>query len=82
MTVNLRKSKIVVGGGLPPNMAFNLPEKLVVRVLCYGFEIWGYERPENIARSHNNSCKGILGVSYNALFHKVSQVLVNIIVHE
>ena len=53
-------------GGLPPNMAFNLYDKLVVPVLCYGSEIWGYEWHENIERAHNKFCKWILGVSYNA----------------
>ena len=49
-------------GGLPPNMAFNLHDKLVVPVLCYGSEIWGFERPENIEWAHNKYYRGILGV--------------------
>ena len=54
------------GGGLYPEMIFSLYDKLVVPVLCYGSEIWGYERRNNVERAHTKFCKRVLGVTYSA----------------
>ena len=45
--------------------AFNLFDKIVVPVLCYGAEVWGYALNEKIERVHSKFCKRILGVSYS-----------------
>ena len=44
---------------------FDLFDKVVVPVLCYGSEVWGYERQERIERVHTKFCKRVLGVSNN-----------------
>ena len=62
--VNLFKLDVLCGG-MPPVTAFSLFDKLVLPVLCYGAEIWGYEYHENIAGIHSKFCKRILGVRYS-----------------
>ena len=51
-------------GTLPPSMLFNLFDKLIVPILCYGSEVWGYEKSEKIETVHTKFCKWVLGVSY------------------
>jgi len=52
--------------GLPPNILFELFDKLVVPILCYGAEVWGYEKCENIELVHRKFCKRVLGAGYSA----------------
>ena len=51
-------------GTLPPSMLFKLFDKLIVPILCYGSEVWGYEKSEKIEMVHTKFCKWVLGVSY------------------
>ena len=52
-----------MSGGLPPKTSFDLFDKMVVPVLCYGAEVWGFEKRERIERVHLKFCKYVLGVS-------------------
>ena len=50
-------------GGLPTNVAFHLFDTLVLPILCYGSEIWGYQCYADIEIVHGAFCKYILGTS-------------------
>ena len=41
---------------------FKILDSLVVPVLCYGSEVWGYEYQRKIEQVHINFCKSVLGV--------------------
>ena len=62
--VNLYKLDTMCGG-MPPETLFKLFDKIVDPVLCYGAEVWGYEKHERIERIHTKFCKRVLGVSYS-----------------
>ena len=51
-------------GGLHVTCAFNLHvfDKMIMPILCYGCEVWGYEPKTNIEKVHARFCKYILGV--------------------
>ena len=53
-------------GGMPPETLFKLFDNIVAPVLCYGAEVWGYEKPERIERIHTTFGKRVLGVSFCA----------------
>jgi hypothetical protein len=50
-------------GELPFNIAFHLFDTLVLPILCYGSEIWGYQINADIEIVHRSYCKYILGTS-------------------
>ena len=50
-------------GELPFNIAFHLFDTLVLPILCYGSEIWGYQIHADIEIVHRSFCKYILGTS-------------------
>ncbi len=52
-------------GGIPHNVYFNLFDKMVSPILCYGAEIWGYDVKENIEILHRKFCRRLLGVKRN-----------------
>ena len=41
---------------------FKIFDSLVVPILCYGSEVWGYEYHREIGQVHVNFCKLVLGV--------------------
>ena len=41
---------------------FKFSDSLVVPILCYGSEVWGYEYQKKIEQVHINFCKYVLGV--------------------
>ena len=41
---------------------FKIFDSLVVPILCYGSEVWGYEYQRKIEQVHINFCKSALGV--------------------
>ena len=41
---------------------FKIFDSLVVPILCYGSEVWGYEYQRKIEQVHINFCKSVLGV--------------------
>ena len=50
---------------MPPSVIFSLFDKIVVPILCYGAEVWGYELRERIERVHMKFCKPVLGVAHS-----------------
>ena len=63
---------------------FKIFDSLVVPILCYGSEVWGYEYQRKIEQVHINFCKSVLGVGKYALWqiagsykvlYKIHQVL-------
>ena len=38
----------------------------MVPILCYGSEVWGYEKCENIEIVHRKFCKRVLGAGFGA----------------
>ena len=50
---------------------FELFDRMIVPILCYGSEIWGTKRIEYVERVKSKFCKYILGVC-----SKISKVLV------
>ena len=44
-------------------MDFSLSDKVVLPILCYGAEIWSYERTERIEHVQLKLCKRVLGVN-------------------
>ena len=63
--VNIYKLNAMCGG-MPPKTMFDLFDKMVAPVLCYGAEVWGYERHERIERVHTQFCKRVLCGSYGS----------------
>ena len=53
-------------GSLPVSTLFNIFDKTVVPILCYGSEVSGYQKHEILERVHIKFCKWILGVSKKA----------------
>ena len=47
-------------GDLPVEISFHLFDKLVLPILLYGAEVWGYERRDSIEAVHTKFCKYIL----------------------
>jgi hypothetical protein len=52
--------------GLSVKTYFELFDKMVVPILCYGSEVWGYEKCESIEIIHRKFCKRVLGSGYSA----------------
>ena len=48
---------------MPVSLGLELFDKLVVPILLYGSEIWGYEYRYSIKIVQRNYCKMLLGVS-------------------
>ena len=48
-------------GGLDTHMYFNLFDKMIMPVLTYGAEIWGFETKQPIERIQTKFCKFVLG---------------------
>ena len=51
-------------GYIPPSILFKLFDQVILPILCYGSEVWGYKRCERIERVHMKFCKWVLGVSH------------------
>ena len=49
-------------GGLPMGIALQLFDKQILPILCYGSEVWGYQRYERIETVQTKFCKFFLGV--------------------
>ena len=56
--INLQKLESLCNG--IPRSTF---DKVVLPILCYGAEIWGYERTERIERKQIKLLKRVLGVN-------------------
>ncbi len=52
-------------GNIPVSVCFNLFDKMIVPILLYGAEVWGYTIRPDIENVHIKFCKYILGVSRN-----------------
>jgi len=52
-------------GGIPHSVYFELFDKMVVPILCYGAEIWGYSSSEHIESVQRAFCRRVLGVKRN-----------------
>ena len=50
-------------GCLPVDISLQLFDKMVLPILLYGAELWGFEERETIEKVHLKFCKYILGVS-------------------
>ena len=48
---------------IPIETAFELFDRMIVPILCYGSEVWGYQMYYNIENVHVKFCKKILGLS-------------------
>ena len=53
-------------GGFSVANAFKLFDSIVVPVVCYGSEVWGFELSECIERVQLKFCRFLLGVNSNA----------------
>ena len=53
-------------GGLDTHTYFNLFDKMIMPILTYGAEIWGFETKECIERVHTKFLKYVLGVPTSA----------------
>ena len=53
-------------GDIPPTIAFELFDKMVLPILTYGSEIWGYQYYDTIESVHFSYCKYVIGLSSNA----------------
>lgn len=49
-------------GGLDTAVEFDLFDKMILPILLYGAEIWGFERASEIEKVHAKFCKYVLGV--------------------
>jgi hypothetical protein len=49
--------------GLPIDVAFELFDKMIVPILCYGSEVWGYKKYDVIEKVQLKFCKFLLGVN-------------------
>ena len=49
-------------GAFDNKAIFKIFDSLVVPILCYGLEIWGYEYHKKIKQVHINFCKSVLRV--------------------
>ena len=67
---------------LPVDMQLELFDKMVVPVLTYGCEIWGFEDLKVIEKLHMKFCKYILGVknstSHNMVYGELGRVPISI----
>ena len=52
-------------GGIPYTVYFNLFDKLVSPILCYGSEVWGFQTRDNVEVVHRKFCKRLLAVKRN-----------------
>ena len=67
--INLQKLESLCDG-IPCSTYFSLFDKVVLPILCYGAEIWGYERRERIERVQIKLLKRVFGV--NIKFGRIS----------
>ena len=51
---------------IPIETAFELFDRMIVPILCYGSEVWGYQMYYNIENVHVKFCKNFLGLSSSA----------------
>jgi len=63
-------------GYFAPDEAFKLFDSLVLPILCYSSEIWGYDYSETIEKVHADFCKRVFIKMY-----VTSLQLVNVVVH-
>ena len=49
--------------GLPPQLQFELFDRTISPILCYGSEIWGFNYSDIIETVHTKFCKRVLGVN-------------------
>ena len=54
-------------GQIPLSVSFELFDKMILPILLYGSEVWGYEFRKDIENVHVKFCRYILGVSSRAL---------------
>ena len=59
------KCVIIKCGGMSMDNSFELFDKMVVPILIYGSEVWGYQQYSTIERVHYRFCKYLLNVSSN-----------------
>ena len=50
-------------GHVPASVAFTMFDKMIVPILTYAAEIWGFEYSKEIEQVHHKFCKRVLGVS-------------------
>ena len=53
-------------GQIPLSVSFELFDKMILPILLYGSEVWGYEFRKDIENVHVKFCRYILGVSSRA----------------
>ena len=49
----------------------DLFDKIIMPILCYGSEVWGFHKVEAIERVHLQFCKRILHLKYNTVNNSV-----------
>ena len=47
---------------IPIDLQFKLLDTLILPILTYGSEIWGYENTKQLEKLHLEFCRNILGV--------------------
>ena len=53
-------------GMLPHNTFFKIFDTMILPILTYGSEVWGFEKHDSLERIHNYACRYFLGVAGNA----------------
>ena len=62
--MNKTKVKVFRNGGVLRQNKFDLFDKIVLPILLYGSEVWGFEMQNKIESVHVKFCKYVLGVSH------------------
>lgn len=50
-------------GYFTPQQAFKLFDAMILPILCYSAEVWGFQYAENIERVHFRYCKRVCGLN-------------------
>ena len=54
---------------IPIDLQFKLFDTLILPILTYGYEIWGYENTKQLEKLHLQFCRNILGVRIYSNHH-------------